>query len=138
LVDQTPESWVSLIAALRNLLGNGAVRNGVQLVGQGGRRVLDFWLQVGNRVAILEVKYGLPRAVGPALTRLVAQIRTAVSAEEAVRNGAQVVLFTFRAPSPQQMALLAEALGPAAPPFQLISTMPQLAQWVRTFFAVVP
>jgi hypothetical protein len=43
-----------------------------------------------------------------------------------------------RAPSPQQMALLAEALGPAAPPFQLISTMPQLAQWVRTFFAVVP
>jgi RHS repeat-associated protein len=123
---------------LRNLLGNGAVRNGVQLVGQGGRRVLDFWLQVGNRVAILEVKYGLPRAVGPALTRLVAQIRTAASAEEAVRNGAQVVLFTFRAPSPQQMALLAEALGPAAPPFQLISTMPQLAQWVRTFFAVVP
>lgn len=123
---------------LRQLLGNTAVRNGVRLVGQGGPRVLDFWLQIGNRVAVLEVKYGLPRALGPALTRLVGQIRTAATSQEAIREGARVVLFTFRAPSPAQMTLLTEALGANAPPFQLISTLPQLAHWARTFFMLAP
>jgi RHS repeat-associated protein len=125
------ESAVGTI--LRSIPGLG-VRQGVGLVGQGGRRVLDFWLTAGNRVAVLEVKYGLPRAVGPALTRLVGQLRTAATAEEAVRNGAQVVLFTFRAPTVAQMALLESQLGASAGFVQHVSGLLGLIQWVRLFF----
>lgn len=110
------------------------VRNGVKLVGQGGPRVLDFWVQVANRVAVIEVKYGLPRAVGPALTRLVGQMQTALTAQAARQAGAQVVLFTYRAPSAAQMALLMQQLGPQASMIQHVHGLWGLVQWARFFF----
>ena len=66
---------------LTRLLGRQAVIRGVALVGTGGRWVLDFWLQIGQRVAVLEVKYQLPLRAGEALTRLVGQMRTALTAD---------------------------------------------------------
>jgi len=89
---------------------------------------------MGNRVAFIEVKYGLPRAVGPAMTRLVGQLRIYATAEEAIRNNAQVVLFTFRAPSAAQMALLESQLGTSAGFVQHVSGLMGLMQWVRFFF----
>lgn len=123
---------------LTRVLGRAAVNRGVLLVGQGGRRVLDFWLQVGQRVAILEVKYKVPSKAGAALTRLVGQMKTALTAEEAARAGAQVVLFTYRAPSAAQMRLLLEALGPSANSIQHIHGFTGLIQWARMFFLPIP
>lgn len=124
---------------LTRFLGSAAVRErGVALVGQGGRRVLDFWLQVGQRIAILEVKYKIPSRSGAALTRLVGQMQTALTAERAIRSGAQVVLFTYRAPSPAQMRLLLQALGPSASSIQHIHGFTGLIQWARMFFHPIP
>ncbi len=121
---------------LTRLLGQSAVRPGITLAGQGGRRILDFWVQVGNKVAIIESKYKLPVRAGDALTRLVGQMRTALTAEEAVRNNAQVVLFTWKAPSPAQMRLLLEALGPEASSIKLVHGLLDLAQYVKYFFGI--
>ena len=123
---------------LTRVLGRAAMNRGGWLVGQGGRRVLDFWLQVGQRVAILEVKYKVPSKAGAALTRLVGQMKTALTAEEAARAGAQVVLFTYRAPSAAQMRLLLEALGPSANSIQHIHGFTGLIQWARMFFLPIP
>ncbi|WNO11572.1 putative Ig domain-containing protein [Teredinibacter sp. KSP-S5-2] len=106
------------------------LQRGVTLVGNGGRRVIDFWAQVGSRVALIEVKYGLPRTTGAAMTRLVGQMQTSLSAG----NGAQVVLFTFRAPSAAQMNLLLTQLGPQAGAIQHVSGLWGLVQWARFFF----
>ena len=117
---------------LTRIVGTGAVRSGIPLVGPGGRRVIDFMVQMGNRVAYLEVKYGLPRRAGPALTRLVGQIRTGVAAA-AQRDGV-FVLFTWNAPSQAQMTLLASQLGPNSGFVQHIHGLFGLTQWIRLFF----
>ena len=123
---------------LTRVLDRASVNRGVWLVGRGGRRVLDFWLQVGQRVAILEVKYKVPTKAGAALTRLVGQMETALTAEEATRTGAQVVLFTYRTPSAAQMRLLLEALGPSASSIQHIHGLTGLIQRARMFFLPIP
>lgn len=106
--------------------------NGIRLVGNGGPRVIDFWAKVGQRVALIEVKYQMPARAGAALTRLVGQMRTAISAGE----GAQVVLFTFRAPSAAQMNLLLSQLGAEASAIQHVSGLWGLVQWARFFFLI--
>lgn len=109
------------------------------MVGKGGRRVIDFWVTAGNRVALIEVKYQLPTKAGTALTRLTNQMKTYSTAEEAVRNGAQVVLFTYKAPSNAQMNLLLSRLG--AEHFnsvQLVHGLTGLGQWVKFFFTGTP
>ncbi|MDH3317565.1 MAG: RHS repeat-associated core domain-containing protein, partial [Gammaproteobacteria bacterium] len=110
----------------------------IALVGAGGRRVLDFLVRVGNRVAVIEVKFGLPRTAGPALTRLVGQIQTALTAADPAVRGAQVVLFTFRAPTAAQMARLLQLLGPQAGSLQHVQGLWGLVQWARFFFLPIP
>ena len=120
---------------LRRVLGSGAtIDRGVRLVGVGGQRVLDFWLRVGNRVAILEAKYKLPSGAGRQLTRLVSQIRTAQTSQQAIREGAQVVLWTYRAPTSAQMNLVLSNLGKGASGVQLVDGLLGLARWARWFF----
>jgi RHS repeat-associated protein len=109
------------------------VQRNIGLVGQGGRRVIDFLVRVGDRVALIEVKYGLPRAVGPALTRLVGQMQTALTTTQ-LPAGTQLVLFTFRAPTAAQMSLLLQQLGPQASLIQHVSGLWGLVQWARFFF----
>jgi RHS repeat-associated protein len=109
------------------------VQRQIALVGQGGPRVLDFLVRVGNRVAAIEVKYGLPRAVGPAMTRLVNQIATYASSSQ-LPAGTQIVLFTARAPSAAQMTLLTQQLGANASLVQHVSGLWGLVQWARFFF----
>ncbi len=113
------------------------VTRNIGLVGAGGRRVIDFLVQVGNRVALIEVNYGLPRQVGPALTRLVGQMQTALTASQ-LPAGTQIVLFTFRAPTAAQMNLLLQQLGPQAGLIQNVSGLWGLVQWARFFFLAIP
>ncbi|MBK9362876.1 MAG: RHS repeat-associated core domain-containing protein [Rubrivivax sp.] len=125
----TVESAVERI--LIQTLGRSAVSSQIRLVGPGGRRVIDFMIQVKDRVALLEVKYGLPQKVGPAMTRLIGQIRTGTAAA-AERDGV-FVLFTWAAPSEAQMALLASQLGPGAGFVQHVHGLIGLTQWLRLF-----
>lgn len=117
---------------LRKVLGRNAVQPGVRLVGEGGKRVLDFWIKAGERMAVLEAKLRLPLRVGDQLTRLVSQIKTAQSATQ----GTQVVRWTFRAPNAAQMDLLLSQLGPEASTLQLVNGLSGLAQWARFFFLI--
>ena len=117
---------------LVRVLGRQAVQGGIRLVGPGGPRVIDFLVQVGNRIAVLEVEYGLPRKVGPAMARLLGQIRTGTAAA-AERDGV-FVLFPWAAPSEAQMALLAGQLGEGAGFVQHVHGMVGLTQWLRLFF----
>ena len=124
----------SVRAALTRTVGSTAVTEDVYLVGQGGTWVLDFWIQVGQRLAVLEAKYKLPAQTGAAFTRMVGQIRTALTAEEAARRNAQVVLWTFKAPTDAEMALLLGTLGEQAGGVQLVHGLAGLSQWIRFFF----
>jgi hypothetical protein len=113
-------------------LGSNAIERGVQLFGPGGRRVIDFMLRIGDRVSYLEVKYGLPRKAGPALARLVGQMRTATAAAAEVAEG-EVVLFTWAAPSEAQMVLLLAELGEGASAVRIINGFVNLSQYLRIF-----
>lgn len=98
--------------------------------------MLDFWLASGQRMAVLEAKYKLPSQAGAMLTRLVGQIRTAATAEEAVRRNAQVVLWTYKAPAAAEMSLLLSQLGPHASSVQMVHGLMGLTNWARFFFLV--
>jgi hypothetical protein len=65
-------------------------------------------------------------------------MRTALTAEEATKAGAQVILFTYRAPSAGQMKLLLDALGPTASSIKHIHGFTSLIQWARMFFLPIP
>ncbi|HET7792710.1 MAG TPA: PKD domain-containing protein [Rhizobacter sp.] len=140
-------------AALRNLgmvveaqverllvsrFGAAAVQNGIRLEGAGGTRVIDFLVRLGDRLTFLEVKYGLPRKAGAALTRLVGQMRTATTAgaELAAAEGAtsEVVLFTWAAPTEAQMALVLAELGETASSVRIVSGFVNLNSYLWRFF----
>jgi RHS repeat-associated protein len=108
----------------------------IALVGPGGTRFLDFMIVARNQVAYLEVKYSMPAKGSAAFSRLIGQMRTFVSAAEARKGGAQVVLFTYRAPTAAQTAALAETLGPTASSVQHVYGLLGLTQWIRIFFGV--
>lgn len=117
---------------LVRMVGNvGTVTRGIRLVGPGGTRVIDFLVTIGNRLTYLEVKYGLPRQAGPALARLVGQMRTATAVAAEVEG--DVVLFTWAAPSEAQMALLAAELGEGATAIQMVHGLLGLTQYLRIF-----
>src|SRR5262249_32074261 len=69
----------------------------VPVIFQNSRRVIDFFVRAKDGVSnlLIEVKYGLPRVSGPALSRLVGQITNAVGSGKA----GQVVIWTLRSPS---------------------------------------
>ncbi|MGD9723617.1 MAG: putative Ig domain-containing protein [Pirellulales bacterium] len=72
-----------------------------------GQRVIDYFVRVGDRAAMIEVKYGLPRAAGDALNRLAAQMNAMVSS-----GAGQPVVWTLRAPTQAQLELVKQTAGP--------------------------
>jgi RHS repeat-associated protein len=119
-------------AILVRLVGSGSVQQNVLLRGQGGRRIIDFWVQVQNRVLALEVKYKLPAHGSAAMARLVGQMQTATS--QAVAAEYRVVLFTWQAPTAAQQAAVLRALGPTASNVEVVSGALNLVQYIRNFF----
>jgi RHS repeat-associated protein len=102
--------------------------------GPGGRRIIDFWLQAGNQLALLEVKYKLPSRGGDALTRLANQLTTYSASAQAFGDGGRVVLWTYKAPTIAEMTLLLNKLGPEASRVQFAHGLMGLVQWVKFFF----
>jgi len=121
------------------LFPQATVQRNINLIGTGGKRFIDFLVSLGNKIALIEVKYGLPRVGGPALKRLVAQLRTATSqigalqAEEGARAGA-VVLWTLKSPSPAQIRLIEKALGDTASNVERLHGVFALWKWMNHFF----
>jgi RHS repeat-associated protein len=72
-----------------------------------GQRVIDYLVRIGDRAAMIEVKYGLPRAAGDALNRLAAQMNAMVSS-----GAGQPVVWTLRAPTQAQLELVKQTAGP--------------------------
>jgi RHS repeat-associated protein len=93
-------------------------------------RVIDFCLQSGNKVAIVEVKYGLPWRRGDSLARLVDQL-TKVSAN----RQDQLVLWTLKEPTIQQINLLRQQLNPQVlSRVKLVHGVDDLWRWLTKFF----
>jgi RHS repeat-associated protein len=107
------------------------VRIGPKVVnGPGGRRVIDFFLTVGQRVATIEAKYKIPPGGSQAFTRLVAQMQSAMATEEA----GQVVLWTLKAPTDAELAALLATLPEQGASIQFVNGLVGLGNWARFFF----
>lgn len=117
---------------LVRLVGQAGVRQNIRLVGPNGGRIIDFWVQVQQRVLALEVKYSVPKLGSSAMARLVAQMEAATS--QVVAAEYRVVLFTWQAPTAAQQAALLQALGTNAGNVQVLGGALNLVQYVRTFF----
>ncbi len=124
--------------AARQVLGKALridpMKIGTKVVnGPGGRRVIDFFITIGQRTATIEAKYGIPRFGSQAFTRLVAQLRSAM----ATQDTGQVVLWTLRAPTQAELSGLLSTLGTEASAIQFVSGLQGLANWARFFFLAV-
>ena len=140
----------SAIGRLWNALGNYAQSICQQILNarsdlminhgqRAGPRILDFLVQKGNNMAMLEVKWGLPRRLGESLSRLVSQMTAAVQNMPAAQGGAaarqQVVLWTLREPSVQQVNLVCRELGTQlASQVQFVHGVAGLWRWLELFF----
>ncbi|MFC1757878.1 RHS repeat-associated core domain-containing protein [Planctomycetota bacterium] len=72
-----------------------------------GRRFIDFIVRKGDRLMMIEVKYGIPQRLGPALDRLAGQMTAMVQS-----NAGQAVVWSLRAPSAAQLTRVQNAVGP--------------------------
>jgi RHS repeat-associated protein len=105
------------------------IRN-IPVNGPGGRRVLDFFLKIGNRVATVEAKYKLPSAGSQAFVRLVGQLESGMATPQA----GQIVLWTLKAPTEAELAALLVAVPEAGSTVQFVNGLIGLANWSRLFF----
>jgi RHS repeat-associated protein len=94
----------------------------------GGRRSIDFLLELKDRNELLEVKYKVPRSGSEALTRLINQIRSAQG------DGHQISVFFSQPFSAAQRRRILDALGPNAPPVNLIGGFVELASYLGEAF----
>ena len=103
------------------------------------QRALDFSLRFANRLALVEVKYAIPRGI-EALTRLVQQLTEAVSELPAIQGTAQeaqIVLWTYKEPALAAIRRLYDALGPqVADRVQFVHGVHGLYHWTRFFFGL--
>jgi hypothetical protein len=98
--------------------------------GPGGRRVIDFFITIGQRVATIEAKYKIPRVASPAFTRLVAQLQSAMASQ----HTGQVVLWTLRSPTNAELAALLTRLPANGSAIQFVAGLHGLASWSRFYF----
>ncbi|WP_395789156.1 putative Ig domain-containing protein [Aquimonas sp.] len=124
----------AVASILARTVPRAGVSQDVLLVGQGGRRIIDFWIAVQHRVLALEVKYKLPSQGSAAMARLVGQMRTATT--QVVAGEYRVVLFTWQAPTAAQQAAVLTALGPTASNVQMVSGALNLVHYLRNFFVL--
>lgn len=118
-------------SAARQVLGlhpSMIVNTGRAIITGSGRRVIDFFLEVGNSSAWLEVKYSLPRA-GEALSRLVGQVQSALSSGQG-----QVVVWSLREPTLRQLQIVYQAIGQQAGRVQFVHGVEGLFRWMQLYF----
>lgn len=118
-------------ANILSTMGAQVNRFGVMVNGPGGRRFIDLVVQIGNRIAWIEVKYQLPSKGGKALSRLVAQMQSGIASAGA---NAQIVIFTYKKPSLQALELVSKSIGETAHPIQYINGFRGLIQWFYLYF----
>jgi RHS repeat-associated protein/uncharacterized repeat protein (TIGR01451 family) len=110
------------------------IEEDVPIIFQNTRRVIDFFVRAkdGLNDLLIEVKYGLPRVSGPALTRLVGQITNAIGSGRASR----VVIWTLRSPGSSQLRLTLNALGDLAQKVQFVDGVEGLYKYLEFYFKV--
>ena len=134
-------------AALRNLgmaVENGAfgllqsggaqITQGIRITGSAGPRIIDMMARIGERVALIEVKFKLPSRAGSQLDRLVSQMTAAT--EATTGKGQQVVLYTFKEPQLAQLQLIHDKLGERALTIQYVSGFDGLVRWMNFYFSI--
>lgn len=126
---------VAVETATRQVLGSALridpLKIGARVVdGSGGRRLIDFFVTVGQQVATFEAKYGIPRAGSEAFRRLVSQLQRAI----ATNATGQIVMFTLRAPTRAELTALLSQLGTQGPSLQFISGLHGFANCVPFSF----
>ena len=121
VVEQAVARVLMSSTAVRILAGAGTVVNG-----PGGRRIIDFLIQIEEQLFLLEVKFQIPPSAGPALTRLVGQIQTMAAQANSVP-----VVFSFRDPGVAQLQRVMDLVGPTAQPVQYISGLDGLIKWLQ-------
>jgi RHS repeat-associated protein len=103
------------------------------------QRALDYSLRFGQRFALMEVKYAIPRGA-QAFSRLVAQLTEAVQELPRLQGAAQeaqVVLWTYKEPTFAAVRKLYETLGPSvASRVQFVGGVDGLFRWLRFYFRV--
>ena len=104
----------------------------IQRAPQIGNRFADFSIRVGQRMAMIEVKYSFPRTLGTAqFNRLISQLEAAVSAP----NTGQVVFWTLKDPRSQaEVARVYEALGANAANVQFVHGVTGMFRWLEMYF----
>jgi hypothetical protein len=107
-----------------------ATEQEVQQVESNGSRFIDFFVQLGQKSALLEVKYGIPNSA-EAYDRLLSQLNAAVSSGQAQ----QVVLVLVRPPTAAQLVTLAQNLGTSAEGVTAV-TLDGLYIWLQQYFGV--
>lgn len=97
-----------------------------------GQRLYDYTLNLGPKVAQLEVKYSLPRAAGDALNRLVGQMTAMVQTGQG-----QAVVWSLRAPTSAQLSLIKAQVAPHIfQQVQFVHGVDGLYQWLKLYFGV--
>ena len=94
-----------------------------------GTRVLDFVVRVGQRVMTLEAKYSIPRGGSEAMDRLAAQVTEGLAAGEG-----QLVLWSMRPATAQQLEHLRTALGASYYKIVVVDGVEGLCLWMQQYF----
>jgi RHS repeat-associated protein len=96
-------------------------------------RIVDFGLRSGDKAAQLEVKYSIPRQLGPSMDRLVAQINAMVNSP----SQGQAVVFTLKEPTAGQLARVASQLPPGVyDQVIFLDGALELADWIQKYFGL--
>ncbi len=61
-------------------------------------------------------------------------MKTAATYSDALKQGADLILFTFKSPTAKELALIAKQLGPTANRIQMIHGFRSLANWLTNFY----
>ena len=105
----------------------------VPVVIQNSRRVIDFYVRAKDGVSnlLIEAKYSLPNG-GAALSRLVGQVSNAVASGKAN----QVVVWTLKSPTVQQVQNVYNALGSLATQVQFVDGVEGLYKYLEFYFGI--
>ena len=97
-----------------------------------GHNIIDFMLRYGSKIVDLEVKYSLPRHVGPQCTRLINQINSMLAHTAASER----IVWTFTKPTTQQIQFWMTQLGDNYNKITWIYGPEGLHAWVQKFLGL--
>jgi RHS repeat-associated protein len=123
-----------LVESYAERAGAEVARNyGIRMFGK--RTLIDFIIRIQGRLVYLEVKYGIPQTLGPAMSRLVKQLELSLVEAAVGETEADVVLFSAVERESAQSALTS-LLGESASEVEIANGLIELSNVLRQIFSL--